>query len=132
MPSFASKSRTSNRSRGWLAVERRNELAGVEVGEADDLDFSETELIFDGSRDGPGFRLIDAAAQDRRHFDLDPDPIHFHEYLADDVLRDEFYGRHPRPTKALANAVFQPLHRSVDVCEGRRPVLHRQVREIDI
>jgi hypothetical protein len=30
-----------------LAVQRRDELASIKVGEADDLDFSETELRFD-------------------------------------------------------------------------------------
>ena len=34
-----------------LAVERRDKLARIEVGEADDLDFRKTEGCFDGLRD---------------------------------------------------------------------------------
>ena len=62
---------------GMLPVERRDQLAGIKVGEADHLDFGEAELRFDGPRYRQGFGFIYAAAQDRRHLDLDLDAVCF-------------------------------------------------------
>jgi hypothetical protein len=49
---------------GMLAIERGDELTGVKISEADDLDFGEAEPLFDPRRDRPPFRFIDAALRD--------------------------------------------------------------------
>ena len=72
-----------------LPVERRDELARVKVRQADDLDFGKTKSRFDGGRDRPGFRIVHAAAEDRRHLDLDRDAVRLHEEFADDLLGGE-------------------------------------------
>lgn len=36
---------------GMLAIERSSDLAGIEVGEGDELDFGESESLFDGLAD---------------------------------------------------------------------------------
>ena len=58
-----------------LPVERGDNLPGIEVGERDDLHLGEAECLFHRSRDATELRLVDASAQDRRHFDLDLRPI---------------------------------------------------------
>ena len=45
-----------------LAVECRDNLAGIEVGEGNHLHLGETEHLLHGPRDVPDFRLVDAAA----------------------------------------------------------------------
>ena len=70
-----------------LAVQRRDELACIKIGEADDLDFGKAELRFDGGRYRSQFRLIYAASKDRRDFDLDLDSVRFDEKFSDDILR---------------------------------------------
>ena len=116
-----------------LAVERRDKLARIEVGETHDLDFGEAELVFDGRGDRYGFRVIDAAAQDRRHLDLDPDAVLPRQKLGDDVLGasvPDDVTRAPRRPSRMRSAM--PPHRRVDIGERGRPVLDRQIGEVDV
>ena len=57
-----------------LAVEGGDDLTGIEVGEADNLDFSKSKLLFDSGRNTSHRRFINAAAQDRCHLNLDLRP----------------------------------------------------------
>ena len=43
-----------------LTIKRCHEFARVKVGEADDLDFREAELLFNDGRDRPGFGVKSA------------------------------------------------------------------------
>jgi hypothetical protein len=45
-----------------LAVEGSDNLAGIEVGEADNLDLSESKLLFDSGRNPSHNRFINTAA----------------------------------------------------------------------
>lgn len=67
-----------------LAVERRHDLARVEVGEGHDLNLGEAEGIFDGGRHAGDDGIINGAAQYGGHLDLD-----LHVPCADDQLGDD-------------------------------------------
>jgi hypothetical protein len=69
IPSFARRSRKSNRAR-MLAVERGDKLSGIEVWKRDDLDFRKAVFILDPRGEGAHLRLVDAPPQDRRDIDL--------------------------------------------------------------
>jgi hypothetical protein len=53
-----------------LAVERSDHLSCIEVGEGDDRHFRKSKCLLDRAGNGPLFRLIDAATQNRSDLDF--------------------------------------------------------------
>ncbi len=80
-----------------LAVEGGDDLTGIEVGEADNLDFSKSKLLFDSGRNTSHRRFINAAAQDRCHLNLDLRTVSLYEQLGDAIFTGELDGTYARP-----------------------------------
>ena len=68
-----------------LAVERRDDLARIEIFEGHDLHLGKAKGVFDCWHNALHGRIVDGAAQYRRHLNLD-----LHASGADDQLGDDF------------------------------------------
>lgn len=113
-----------------LTIKGGHDFSAVKIGKRDHLNFGKSIGLFDGFRNGPCFRFLDAAAQDGRYLDFDLDMVG-----PDDQLRNGPIGAawgHVRSGNAAFDACSNAVHGGVDIRQGFGPWSHRQVGQIDI
>jgi hypothetical protein len=113
-----------------LAVERRNNLARVQIGKRDNLDFSEPECIFDGRHYAAQFGIKNAAPQDGSDFDFDLNALSTDKELRDRPFESAFSDL--RTGNTSPDAICDAFHRGIDRHKRFRARLYRQISKIDI
>ena len=115
-----------------LAVERRHDLAGVEIRKVDERHFGEPELLFDLGRDALDCGLIDTAAQYRRDLDLDLRVVGPEYQLGRAVLAFGLARIDLRAANAFRDRVRDPFHPCIDRLQRCCAIRDGHVGQIDI
>ena len=117
---------------GMLAIEGRDELAGVQVRNRHDLHLRIAEGSLHGACHGPDVRRVDASSEDGRDLDLDVCRVPMHRHLRWITGRRVAVERHSCSWNAVANAACDPLQCRCDIGERVGPGSNWQVGEVNV
>src|SRR5690606_38172722 len=113
-----------------LTIKRCNQLSCKQVFKRNDVGFCKTEGLFDGLRNSDHRRLVHDTAQDRGDFNLHLCSFGHNKQSQDSAIVDVF--GYASAGHYLKYRRSDPLHGSVNISKCLRPVVDRQIHEIDV
>ncbi len=111
-----------------LAIQRRNQLASVEIGKRNEPHLSEAQGVFDRLSHAAPVGGKYAATQDGGYLDLDLGASGAHQQLGNRALKFRLRDLSAADTSAYSGR--DAFHRRVDGREGFRTRFDREIREL--